>query len=108
MGKPSRRLIVAAALVFWVLPGFAQQKPIDISQASKYFLEMKAVSNRDAGHLWGMRLYGPMLFVDPDTGFAVANQQHGEGKLHREGDVFTVQPPPELRVPNTALTSAPA
>ncbi len=106
MGKPSRRLIVAAALVFWVLPGFAQQKPIDISQASKYFLEMKAVSNRDAGHLWGMRLYGPMLFVDPDTGFAVANQQDGEGKLHREGDVFTGQAPPELGVANTAISWA--
>lgn len=95
-----------AFLALSASPVFAQQKPIDVSQASKYFAEIKDISNRDAGHLWGIRLYGPMLFVDPDTRFAVANQRDEEGKLDAEGDVFTGQVPPALGVANTAISWA--
>ncbi len=81
---------------------WTQQASVDPAQASHYFAEMKAASERDAGHLWGHRLYGPMLFVDPDTRFAVGNQQDREGKLTARDDVFTGTVPPELGVSNTA------
>ena len=86
--------------------GGAQQASIDPRQASQYFAEMKAVSDRDSGHLWGHPLYGPMLFVDPESRFAVGNQRDSEGKLTPQGDVFTGKVPPELGLANTAVNWA--
>src|SRR5208282_4270638 len=88
------KLLGLALILLCASRGFAQQKPIDGNEASKYFQEMKTASERDAGHLWGIRLYGPMLFVDPETHFAVANQADAEGKLRPDGEVFSGSVPP--------------
>ena len=40
--------------------------PIDLAKARAYFAEDKAVSDKDAGRLWGVRPYGATFFVDPD------------------------------------------
>src|SRR5271165_5577948 len=101
-----RKLAAAAFLALSLDQGWAQQKSIDLRQASQYFAEMKAASGRDSGHLWGHALYGPMLFVDPDTQFAVANQRDGQGKLTPQGDVFIGTVPPDLGVANTSLNWA--
>ena len=101
--KALRSLQITAFMALWAIALPAQQKPIDLHQASHFFAEMKAASDRDAGRLWGHRLYGPMLFVDPETRFAVANQQDRENKLTAQGDVFTGTVPPELGVANTAV-----
>lgn len=106
MEKLVRELGAVAFLTLCVGQGWAQQKSIDLRQASQYFAEMKAASGRDSGHLWGHPLYGPMLFVDPDTRFGVANQWDGEGKLSPQGDVFIGRVPPDLGVANTALNWA--
>ncbi len=98
-----KTLWAVALVAVCLAQGWAQQKPIDPQQAAQYFAEMKAASRRDAGHLWGQELYGPMMFVDPETRLAVANQQDKEGKLSTQGDVFTGQVPPELAVGNTAI-----
>jgi hypothetical protein len=101
-----KRVRTLAAVAFFALSagqGWAQQQSIDLLQASQYFAEMKAASSRDSGHLWGHPLYGPMLFVDPDTQFAVANQRDGEGKLTAQGDVFIGRVPPDMGVANTSL-----
>lgn len=101
-----RKLSAVIFLAFCAAQGWAQQKPIDLQQASQYFAEMKAASGRDSGLLWGRQLYGPMLFVDPETRFAVANQQDGEGKLVPQSGVFTGNVPPELGVANTSVNWA--
>jgi hypothetical protein len=106
MEKLPRKLSAATCLAFCLSQAWAQQKPIDARLASQYFSEMKAVSSHDAGQLWGHPLYGPMLFVDPETQFAVANQQDGEGKLRKQDSVFTGSVPPELGVANTAANWA--
>lgn len=62
---------MVAFLAACLTHSWAQQKPIDLQLASHYFAEMRAASARDAGHLWGRPLYGPMLFVDPETRFAL-------------------------------------
>lgn len=81
MEKLVRTLTASAFLALYVGQVWAQQQSIDLRQSSQYFAEMKAASGRDSGHLWGHALYGPMLFVDPNTQLAVANQRDGEGKL---------------------------
>jgi hypothetical protein len=106
MGRLPTKLSAAACLAFCLSQAWAQQEPIDLHHASQYFAEMKAVSGRDAGRLWGHPLYGPMLFVDPDTRFAVANQQDSERKLSQQDNVFTGSLPPEMGVSNTAVNWA--
>jgi hypothetical protein len=101
-----RKLVAAAFLGVSLGQGWAQQKSIDLRQASQYFAEMKAASDRDSGHLWKHSLDGPMLFVDPDTQFAVANQRDGQGKLTPQGDAFIGTVPPDLGVANTSLNWA--
>ncbi len=54
---------------------FAVQTPeIDLALAARAFQEARWLSEDDGGKLWGKTLYGPMVFVDPRTRRAVANE----------------------------------
>lgn len=79
-----------------------QAPSIDTAKARQYFAEAKALSDRDNGALWKVPLCGPLLFVDPETRSAVANQADAEGKLKALDGVFAGTAPPELGVANTA------
>lgn len=81
-----------------------QDSPIELTLASKYFREAESASNRDGSRLWGVPLYGPMLFVDSNTRFVVANQADKNGALRREGEVFVGKLPENIGVANTATT----
>ena len=67
---------------------FCQDYPIDLSLAKKYFNEAKTLSDKDNGKLWGVKLYGPILIVDPDSRFIVANEMDNEGKLEKEDELY--------------------
>lgn len=81
-----------------------QDSRINLALAGKYFKEAESASSRDGGRLWGIPLYGPMLFADPDTRFVVANQADKNGALRREGDVFVGKLPDDIGIANTAVT----
>src|SRR6266699_313676 len=111
MKKPAwfaRAFLVCASLllsVFMTLAAMsseAQTPPIDASKARQYFAEAKALSDRDNGTLWKVPLCGPLLFVDSDTRYAVANQADAEGNLKPLEGVFAGTAPLELGVANTA------
>jgi hypothetical protein len=76
---------------------------IHLELAKRYFDEAKACAERDGGALWGVDLYGPMLFIDPQTRAIVANQADKEGLLQKEGAVFVGHWPPDAVVGNTAM-----
>ncbi len=80
----------------------SQTTPIDLNLARQYFDELKSISDRDAGHLWGVSLYGPTMFVDPATRFVVANQADKDGKLTAENGVYTGKLDPSINISNTA------
>ena len=80
----------------------AQTSPIEVVKARQYFSEAKALSERDNGALWKVPLCGPLLFVDRDTRYAVANQADAEGKLKPLDGVFAGTAPEQLGVANTA------
>src|SRR5215468_1205721 len=80
----------------------AQVPAIDAVKARQYFSEAKALSDQDHGQLWKVPLGGPLLFVDPETRYTVANQADSEGKLKPLDGVFTGTAPAELGVANTA------
>jgi hypothetical protein len=53
--------------------------PFDSVHAQTYFDEARRVSDDEAGRTWGKRLYGPIFFVDPDSGRMIANQPDPKG-----------------------------
>jgi len=101
-----RAAALSAALVLAAAPALPQEPAIDRALAKQYFAEAKSVSDKDNGALWGIPLCGPLLFVDPDTRDAVANQADLEGKLKPADGVFAGTASPTLGVANTAVTWA--
>lgn len=77
--------------------------PIDLARARAYFAEDKALSEKDGGKLWGVRLYGALFFVDPETRFAVANEADPEGVLHADGDLYVGTLPKSVIVSNAPV-----
>lgn len=78
--------------------------PIPLDRARRTFEEIRLVSEEDGGRLWGTELYGPMLFVDPQTRFAVGNRADAAGVLKAADGVFAGTLPPNVTVANTAVT----
>lgn len=79
-----------------------QTTPIDSELAARYFAEAKAISQADGGKLWNMPVYAPMIFVDPNTKHAVANEADGEGRMQKHGDVWVGTLPDDFIVANSA------
>lgn len=97
----SQNLIVASFLI--IVASAAAQTGIDTKLAAQYFRQLKQTSDRDGGKMWGLELYGPLLFVDPRTGDVVANQADLEHKLTVQDEVFVGKLPREINPANTAL-----
>ncbi len=76
---------------------------IDPNLASQYFKEAKAISDSDGGAMWGVPLYGAMLFVDPETRQVVANRPDYKEMLKESGKVFAGLLPKEESIANTSL-----
>lgn len=106
--RPACNLCLCALVVnFFTTPlARAQQNPIDVATAAPYFREAQEASERDHGALWGVPLYGPLLFADPETRSVVANQADKQGKLQPKDGVFVGKLPPESTLGNTATTWA--
>ncbi|MCW3050943.1 MAG: hypothetical protein JWN14_113 [Chthonomonadales bacterium] len=79
----------------------AQSMPINPAIALQYFQEAQAASKIDGGKLWGVRVYGPLLFVDPVTHNVVANQADHEGLLTKEGEVYVGHLPDTVPIANS-------
>ncbi|UCC29591.1 MAG: hypothetical protein JSU86_15475 [Phycisphaerales bacterium] len=73
---------------------------IDANLARQYFREARAICDTDAGRLWGVGLYGPMLFVDPESRAIVANQADADGLLREQDGVFVGRLPADKLIAN--------
>lgn len=90
----SRCFVLASSLVtlllsFHFVPGNGQSIDSSALLASNYFREAKDLSEKDNGKLWGLPLYGPMLFVNPKTGEAFANEMDSAGSFKKSAAIFT-------------------
>jgi hypothetical protein len=77
----------------------AGSQPNSIAQAKKIFADARAVSAKEGGRLWGRKLYGRLLLVDPKTRAVVANEPDPQGVLHATEGVY-VGTLPALPRPN--------
>lgn len=84
------------------LSSAAQEQAIDTALAEQYFQEAQTICAKDKGALWGVSLYGAMMFVDRKTRMIVANQSDAEGRLIKKGKVFVGHLPNEENLANTA------
>ncbi|HXC70491.1 MAG TPA: hypothetical protein VN644_10965 [Pyrinomonadaceae bacterium] len=95
-------VFLAASLLVSVTGAAAQSGGIDTKLAAQYFRQLKETSDRDGGKMWGVPLYGPIMFVDPRTGNVVANQADLQHKLVPQDGVFVGTLPREINPANTA------
>ena len=92
--------LAAFAMLSPVL-SLAQEPAIDLEHARAYFAEAERLSDLDGGELWGLELYGPLLFVDPATRYVVANLS--AARFSAEAGVYTGDLPADQNPANTAI-----
>ncbi len=77
--------------------------PIDLAKAKEAFAQARTVSEKEGGHLWGMKLYGAMFFVDPQTRYTASNEPDPQGVLHAEDGVYVGTLPKDVIVSNAPV-----
>ncbi len=97
-----RTVTTLLVMLVFVTCAAAQSPGIDTKLAAQYFQQLKQTSDRDGNKMWGLSLYGPILFVDPRTGNVVANQADLEHKLAAHDGVFVGKLPSQINPANTA------
>jgi hypothetical protein len=80
--------------------------PIPLQEAREQIARAAALCGADHGALWNVSLCGPMMLVDRQTRFVVANQADATGALHAEAGVFIGTLPADENIANTATTWA--
>lgn len=98
-----RLLIHLVGFAYFACSLSARAQPVDLVLAKTYFHEAASLSERDAGALWGIQLYGPLMFANPGTREVVANQADGEGQLAARDGVFVGKLPDSVNIANTAI-----
>jgi hypothetical protein len=99
---PSLRRFLGMVVCSLALAEGAGSGAINQAAAARCFEEARALGAREGGRLWGKPLNGPMLFVDPVTRTAVANEGDAQGALHRSEGVFAGRLPDAVPIANTA------
>ena len=71
------------------------------SLAHSYFNSLATVLQQDAGNLWGVDLYAPTFFTDPETKIIYADRADNEGMLEPSGQIWTGQFPEQMNPANS-------
>ncbi|MCK4664543.1 MAG: hypothetical protein KAT68_16865 [Bacteroidales bacterium] len=97
-------LIIAILIIQIMLPiNIKSQENIDYALAKSYFKEMDSLCSVDNGKLWGINLYGPTMFVVPESRTIIANQQDNEGKLSEQEGIFIGKLPENINIANYSI-----
>jgi hypothetical protein len=90
------------AMVGLALLAATPDPPLPLDRATNVLEEARLACAEDGGSLWGRSLCGPLILVDPESRFAVANEADGGGVLRAESGVFAGVLPSNVVVANTA------
>jgi hypothetical protein len=72
-------------------------------KATRYFKLIEEICKRDDGELWGVNLYGPLMFIDRSARRIVANEPDKNGLLHEKDGIYAGIYPRELIINNIAI-----
>jgi hypothetical protein len=95
------KTILTLCLCWQVLICHAQKINTPVNLATVYFKEVEIAAKNQK--LWPVKLYGPMLFVDPQSRITYANMPDSAGILKQEGEIYKGLLPKEVMVANTAV-----
>jgi len=84
------------------LLGATADPPFPLDRAKNVLEEARLACAEDGVRLWGRSLCGPLVLVDPQSRFAVANEADGGGVLKAQSGVFAGVLPSSVVVANTA------
>lgn len=76
----------------------AQEKSIVQS-----FSDVDSLLRIDNGKFWGKNLYGPIIFVDPETRLFYSNENNQYNSFNRIGSIYKDSLPSEINIANTAV-----
>jgi len=76
---------------------------IDIKEVEKFFKEYEEICHYDNGHLWGISLHGPLMFVEKESRTIIANTADKNGELKKINDVFYGILPDSQGIANTTI-----
>jgi len=85
-------------LSLFLLAGCKEEPEIDYmtyQKASDYFASIEELCNSDKAQLWDENLFGPIMFVNPETREIYANVQDAEGLLKPKEGIFIGSYPKE-------------
>lgn len=88
-------------LLFQVALG--QDDNSKIKLVKRTFKDVAEICNADDGKLWGKNLWGPILMVDRETRFIIANQQDKDSILIEREGVFCGYFPDNKIISNSAI-----
>lgn len=75
----------------------------DLALAREAFAQADRLAQEEAGRLWGIRLGGPLLFVNRADRAVVANQPDLEGRLEERDGLWVGILPDDVGIANTAV-----
>jgi hypothetical protein len=95
------KYLVAIGLCWLSIHVIAQESK-NIKLASAYFKEVKHAAKNQ--RLWKQEIYGPTLFVEPNSRVAFSNVQDKAGILSPRAGIFTGILPRDVMIANTSIT----
>ncbi|HYL99223.1 MAG TPA: hypothetical protein VEZ90_09730, partial [Blastocatellia bacterium] len=98
----SALILVSALLPSW-FPRSTHRPGIDPAVAAKVFVEAKQCSDRDGGRLWGLPIYGPMMFVDVQTHEIATNRSAPGSDLKEVDGAYVGHLPESVGIANAAV-----
>jgi len=94
----------AAIFISIVCLQVPSNEPINLRKSREYFALAERLWDADSGRLWGVKLHGPLVFVDPATRFAVGTRADPGGHLKERDGVFVGTLPREVGVANYSFS----
>jgi hypothetical protein len=75
----------------------------NIEELKDTFIDIEQLLKQDNGRMWGVNLYGALMFVNPATKDFIANEQNIAGTFTKEEDYFAGKLDEKTMIANTAL-----
>ncbi|HMG89083.1 MAG TPA: hypothetical protein VK589_03450 [Chryseolinea sp.] len=95
------RILLTVILIICSVRVFGQAKPSPKSLA-EYFTDVSKVTSRNRS-IWNTDLYGPILFVDPQSRDLYSNERDSAGVLTQESGLFIGKLPKDVNIANTSI-----
>jgi len=67
------------------------------------FSDIDSLLKVDNGKFWGSPLYGPLLFINPETRVFYTNENNSDNEFEKIGNIYRDSLPSEINIANTAI-----